>query len=79
MNKIFKIALLAGAVVFSYVLLLALQPVTNALVATANASGTWTGFESTQAAILGWPIIVWFIPGLVGVVLTAVIWKSPGK
>ncbi len=75
-RKIFRIALITGFTVFAYVLMLALQPATNEIIATANASGNWTGFESTQAVIISYPLWQWFIPGLVGLVMTAIVWKS---
>lgn len=66
------------AVVVVYVIMGALQPTVNALIQTANASGNWTNFESTQAAINGFPIYMWAIPGLVGVVAIVITLKSGG-
>ena len=74
--KYFNMILIILGTVLCYVLLLATQDTHILLVETANASGNWTGFESSQAVLVGWPLIIWFIPGLGGLVALVMVWKS---
>jgi len=76
MKKLFTMVGIVAAVIFAYVIMLGMQDATNTIVATANASGNWTGFESTQGAILSFPLWQWFIPGFVGMVMMVIVWKS---
>lgn len=64
-------------VVFLYVFFAATQPATNAIIETANATANWTGFESTQAVINAWPLYMWFLPGLFGIVGLVITWRFP--
>jgi hypothetical protein len=69
------------AVVFTYIIMLAMQPATNALITTANATtGNWTvtpEFGMAQGVINAFPLWQWFLPGLVGLIGIAITWKSP--
>ena len=70
-----KFAYLAGITIgfiICMVIMTAIQPITNELVATANSTTNWTNFESTQHAIEAWPLYYWFIP--VGIYLIAFVW-----
>jgi hypothetical protein len=63
-----KIGIVVGmtlAVIIVYIILVLTQPVINEVVSTANATGNWTGFESTQAALNAYPIYMWVIPGAI--------------
>jgi len=75
MQKLGATVFLVIVVIFVYFLMTALQPMTNEMVATANTSANWTNFESTQNAILAYPIYQWFLPGLLGVVGLVIIWR----
>lgn len=76
MLKIFKIIVVIGSVVVTYWVMAAMQPFTNSVVATTNASINGTLFPETVAAINAWPLYSWFIPLVVGAVAVAVILKS---
>jgi ABC-type uncharacterized transport system involved in gliding motility auxiliary subunit len=65
MKKIGIVAGMTVAVILVYLLLALMQPVTNEIVAVANASANWTGFESTQDAINAYPIVMWVLPGAI--------------
>jgi len=68
-------------VIFTYVIMLVLQPATNTIVSTANAStGNWTadpGFEMAQGVINSFPIWQWLLPGFIGLFGIVMIWRSP--
>jgi hypothetical protein len=66
--KYLMVLAVIAAIVLVYVLLSAEQPAINDLIETANLSANWTGFKETQAAVNSFPIYIWAIPGLVGLV-----------
>jgi len=63
---------MTAAVIIVYVILALTQPVINEIVSTANATGNWTGFESTQAALTAYPIYMWLIPGAIYIIAMAI-------
>jgi archaellum biogenesis protein FlaJ (TadC family) len=65
MKKFGIILAMTAAVIIVYLIITLMQPVINAIVATANASANWTGFESTQGAINAFPIYIWVLPGAI--------------
>lgn len=65
MKKIGIVAALTIAVVLIYGIMALMQPVTNEIVAVANATANWTGFESTQSALNAYPILMWILPGAI--------------
>jgi len=73
-KKILLILVICGLVVFTYVMMLAMQPATNELVSTANASGNWTNSPETQALIVSYPLWQWVIPGFIGLVAIVGVW-----
>jgi hypothetical protein len=80
-TKILTICGIILAVVFTYGLLLAMQPATNAIVTAANAtSGNWTvtpEFEMAQGVMNSFPVWQWFLPGFIGLFAIVMIWRSP--
>ena len=78
--KYLTIVGLIAAVVFTYLIMLALQPATNILIETANAStGNWTadpGFEMAQGVMNSFPVWQWILPGFVGLVFMVWILKT---
>ena len=80
-TKILTIFGIVLAVVFTYILMIALQPATNVIVATANATtGNWTvtdEFEMAQGVINSFPLWQWILPGFIGLFSIVVVWKSP--
>jgi hypothetical protein len=75
--KWFLCALIVAGVVFAYILMAALQPMTNDIIDTVNATANWTNFEETQNAINSYPLYSWLIPGFVGVVAIVILLRSP--
>lgn len=67
-------------VVVTYILMLAMQPATNALITTANAStGNWTAdpaFGMAQGVMNSYPIWQWLIPGFIGLFAIVMTWRS---
>ena len=57
-------------------IMIAIQPITNEIVSTANTTTNWTGFESTQHAIEAWPLYYWFIPVGIYLIVFAVLLKT---
>lgn len=66
-----------GAVILTYVIMLALQPATNTIIATVNSTGSWAGYESSQGIINSMPLWQWALPGFVGLVAIVVAWRNP--
>lgn len=56
------------AVVITYILVAAEQPAVNSIITTVNASINGTAFPDMKAAVNSYPIYLWGIPGLVGVI-----------
>ncbi len=56
------------AVIVTYMIVAASQPVVNEIIESANTSTNWTGFEETQAMVTSYPLYLWAIPGVVGLV-----------
>jgi ABC-type antimicrobial peptide transport system permease subunit len=79
--KLLTILGIVLAVIFAYVLMLAMQPATNTIIATANAStGNWTvtpEFEMAQGVINSFPVWQWILPGFIGLFAIVMIWRSP--
>jgi len=68
MQKIIIDLMILAGVIFAYIFLAAFQPGTNSILSSSISSTNWTGFESTEAAISGYAIYVWFLPGLIGII-----------
>lgn len=66
--KYLMVLIVIVVVVIIYALMAAEQPVINQLVATANASGNFTGFEDAQAVMTSFPIYMWGLPGFCGII-----------
>ncbi len=79
-TKLLTIFGIIGAVIFTYILMLAMQPSTNILIVTANAStSNWTaatGFQMAQGVMNSYPLWQWFIPGFVGLFSIVVVWRG---
>jgi ABC-type antimicrobial peptide transport system permease subunit len=80
MKLLYILGIVLG-VIFTYAIMLALQPATNTIIATANAStGNWTAdpaFEMAQGVINSFPIWQWLLPGFIGLVAIVITWRSP--
>jgi len=78
MSKVFVDILIIAGVIAAYIILGAMQPLFNDVITTGNLSANWTGMESGQDAYNAMPLIVWFIPGIVGIVALVVNHKMRG-
>jgi hypothetical protein len=76
MYKFFLIGLIVIGVIVAYFFIGAEQPLVNDIITTANASANWTGMESAQNAMNAYPIYMWFIPAIVGIVSVVVVLRS---
>lgn len=72
------ILLVIFMVIGVYVIMMALQPFTNAVVETVNTTANWTNYPETQAVLVGWPFWVYLLPASFGMVATYIILKMPG-
>ena len=67
-------------VIFVYVILAAAMPAITGLsgdtVDTLDAEHTMSNYPGTLEFLQAWPLLVWFIPGGVGIVVTAVYLKQ---
>lgn len=76
MNKYVSVALIVAAVVVAYMLITVLQPITVSMVESANttisASSNLSNYPGTQAALIGWPWWLWFVPAFLGTILVVV-------
>lgn len=78
-NKIKLVAIIIGGVIFVYVFLLAIMPifvdVTTTANATITASSNWTDYPGAQAVLVGAPLWIFFIPGIVGIASIVLVLK----
>lgn len=79
-QKVFWIAFTIGAVIFSYIFMGVLQPVTNEIVAAAdNSTGNWTAHEDfamAKGVMDSFPVWQWLIPGFIGLLAVVQIWRG---
>ena len=72
--KFISIVLIWLAVIASYIGLAATHPAQLQLIQEASAdlaaSANMSNFPGTKELVDAWPMLVWFIPGIVGGVLT---------
>ncbi len=66
--KWFLDVVIVFGVVMTYVLMSAYQPAVNDIIATVNATGSWSGMEETQNFVNAYPLYQWLIPGFVGII-----------
>jgi len=80
MQKLFKILIILGAVGVAYIFLAAFQPGINDIISTANASvsGNYSdgAIYGMEGAMNSFPLYVWFLPGLVGLIAFVYVAKT---
>jgi len=79
MKKIGAILMVLFLVGFAYLLMIMLQPSTNAMIETTNSTVNWTAHSSfgfAQAAMVGWPFWSYLIPGSIGTIAIVGILKG---
>lgn len=79
-NKIKLVALIIAGVILCYVFLTIIMPIFVDFASTANTtiaeSSNWSDYPGTQAALVGAPFWIYFIPGIVGMAAIVVVLKS---
>lgn len=80
MKKIGRIALICFFVGMAYLLLIVFQPITNAMVETANTgTANWSehpNYRYAQAVLVGWPFWAYLVPGTIGTFAVVVTLKQ---
>lgn len=79
-NKVKLVGLIIGAVLFVYLVLLAIMPIFVEVTTTANetitASDNWSDYPGSQAVLVGAPLWIFFIPGAIGIASIVVVLRS---
>lgn len=79
MKTVGALILIIIFVSIAYLMMMMLQPTTNALVATANTSSNWTNFPGSQEVIVGWPFWSYLIPGALGLIMVVAVLRQGKK
>lgn len=82
-NKLVAMLLIWGFVIVAYIILAVFMPAGQELVSQAStdiaASANMSNFPGAQEMVDSSPVWVWVIPGLVGVIFTAITLKRGDK
>lgn len=66
--KYVMVGIVVVLVVFAYIMFAINQPIINEITETANASISAASFPETKSFVNWWPLLIWGIPGLAGVI-----------
>ena len=81
MNKLGAVLIIIGVVIACYLILLVTMTTVIDIVETANAtmtaSSNLTNYPGTQGALLSTPWILFFVPGVIGMVVIVLILRRP--
>ena len=81
MNKLGKIVVVTIAVFILYLLMLVVMPFFSDMASTANttmaASSNLTNYPGGAEGVLAAPLILWFVPGAIGMVVVVIILRQP--
>ena len=83
MNKIGAVIIVVAVVAVAYLLLLVVMPVFTSIVSTANVSmanataNFTTVYPGTSEFMVSTPWIMFFVPGVIGIVLIVMILRQP--
>lgn len=81
-QKLFMLGIVWVLVAVAYIILATMMPAINELVSTANTSlvesANMSNFPGTQEAVTSAPLWLWFIPGMVGIVVSVIMLKKGG-
>ena len=81
MNKIFQVIIVASMVIAVYLLMLVAMPIVVDMSLTANstmnASVNMSQFPGTSEAVVASPWVLWFVPGVIGMIVVVIILKRP--
>lgn len=82
MNKLGAVLIVIGIVIACYLILLVVIPsVVVDMVETANAtmtaSSNLTNYPGTQGFLLSTPLILFFVPGGIGMIVIVIILRQP--
>lgn len=81
MNKLGTVAMIVGFVIVAYLFLLVAMPVITDAVSTANttmaATSNMSNYPGTQEAVLATPWVLFFVPGVIGIIAVVITLKRP--
>jgi len=81
MHKIGQVIVVVVVMIAVYLIMLVVMPVIVDVVATANstmnASSNMSMYPGTSPAVVATPWILWFVPGVIGMIAVVVILKNP--
>ena len=73
------LAIIIFLVGMAYLIIIVMQPVTNSIVESVNATIDWTNYPETQAVLIGWPLWAYFVPATIGMVAVVIVLSTKGK
>lgn len=79
LNKLFILAFCWLGVIATYILMAAMEPASNEIVYTVNAtfnSQNMSGIIGVQEAVRAYPYYKWLIPAFAGIIMTAIMLKE---
>ena len=81
MGKIGSVVIVVVIVIAAYLLLLVTVPILTDSVSTANitmhATSNMTNYPGTAEAVLAAPWVLFFVPGVIGLIAVVIILKRP--
>lgn len=81
MNKLGTVTIIVGVVIIAYLFLLVVMPVMVDAVSTANttmaATSNMSNYPGTQEATLATPWVLFFVPGVIGMIAIVITLKRP--
>lgn len=79
MKKLGRLIVLFMMIGILYLLIMILQPSTNAMIETTNSTANWSAhsnFGLAQGAMVYWPWFSYFVPVIIGVPIAVAIIKG---
>lgn len=79
-QKLLYIAGIILAVIFTFVIMLALQPSINEIVAVADNATDWSGspeFAMARGVMVSMPVWQWLLPPFIGLLAIVLVFRSP--
>ena len=81
MNKIWGVVIVTSLVAVLYLILLVTMPIlvdaTITCNSTINASSNMSLYPGTSSMVIATPWILWWVPGVIGMIIVIIILKRP--
>lgn len=81
MNKIGQVVIVVGIIFVVYLLMLVTMPILADSVSTANitmhATSNMSNYPGTAETVIATPWVLWFVPGVIGMVAIVTILRKP--